>query len=642
MRRCQLLIISLVLALFTTANAQSHAPADVHVKLSVADNKTVYRMGEPIKLVLEFTADREGYNAETLPDRGEQPVLDTLIISPDQGFTNWFDEMTDNYHYPRDVISNTKLSSSPQRIDIVLNDTLRFDSPGRYTISIKTRRVSRRLDESRRSEKLSLSTESLTFEVQPMSEADEAKEVKRLSDLLDAARDYQTREEVSQQLSYLSGDPSTREKVRRSLTPDERPGSSSGNLWAGLFIARNRALALKLLESGMRDPNVPLTTQILHVATRLKVLLTHGVREQGSGPFDPSQDPRSIEIRDAYVVELAAGLGKRTGNSQTTTAMTILSSLPKDTQAASAGLREVRRILVQQFETLNPYSQDSLLQQHWDLVRDPALIPSLKKMAGSTDARSIFVRHAALNRLLEMAPDEARSVVIAEVRDPNSSIDPKILSALKDEALPEVDGYLLQQIRMFATSPHSLNLKYKIALLVRFGTERIYSEAMDFYQTTGVTLPAETRAGLLAYLAKLNEREGIPLIEQAVSELKAGEEPAVLKYLTTFYYSEAIGAVVKKLLETDDVRAASEAAYLIGLHGVAGDEQVLEARLKRWREQWRDRVLEADAQQQGQIERELIYALINGKAWKLPAERVRELQTSCITQLCKQSNPVRN
>ena len=115
----------------------------------------------------------------------------------------------------------------------------------------------------------------------------------------------------------------------------------------------------------------------------------------------------------------------------------------------------------------------------------------------------------------------------------------------------------------------------------------------------------------------------------------------MLSDVTALYYSEAIGAFLKKLMERDDAPIASHAAYLIGVHGSAGDEKLLEARLKRWQEQWRDRVAEADAQHLGQIERELIYALIHGKSWKLSPERVRELQTSCLTKMCKESNIVR-
>ena len=57
--------------------------------------------------------------------------------------------------------------------------------------------------------------------------------------------------------------------------------------------------------------------------------------------------------------------------------------------------------------------------------------------------------------------------------------------------------------------------------------------------------------------------------------------------------------ILKKLLESDDYSHVSHAAYLIGREGAAGDERVLEARLKRWQEEWGNRVAEADAQHQG-------------------------------------------
>jgi hypothetical protein len=43
-------------------------------------------MGEPIKLIIEFTADREGYVAEILPD-AKEPAQDTVAISPEFGVT---------------------------------------------------------------------------------------------------------------------------------------------------------------------------------------------------------------------------------------------------------------------------------------------------------------------------------------------------------------------------------------------------------------------------------------------------------------------------------------------------------------------------------------------------------------------------
>jgi hypothetical protein len=632
-------IFLLLVSLVTLVRAQTPAPSDVHFKLSLADNKTVYRIGERIPLVMEFTAEREGYNVEILPDSG-QPALDDVVVSPDAGITHWLDELNDNRRYGRHVVSTDKLTSSPRRVEMILNDTLRFDSPGRYTVGVTTRRVAA----GPTNPPVFLTSNSISFEIQAMSEADEAKEVKRISDLLDTKRGYESDEELSKQLSYLTGDPSTHEKVRRFIKPEQRGGNYHSNLWSGLFIARNRALVLRLVEAALRDPNIPVTTQILYSATRLKMLFTHGVRNKPvtvADSFQPEEDPRSREIRDAYVVELAAGLGKRTGTSQTTTAMTILSSPPKDPQAASAGLRETKRILVQQFDTLHPYSQDLLLRMSWDQLQDPALIPPLKKMLASSDVTAKRIREIVLKRLIEIAPDEARPYVIAEIRDPSSLVDPKTLGALKEESLPEVDGSLLEQIRPLMRVNQGRDrtyLKFKASLLVRFATDSIYRDLIELYRPVAQKLPPDGRGVLLAYFAKHNEQDAIPLIEQAVSDLKPQEEPAVLRELTALYYSDAIGVIVKKLLETDDVSAASHAAYLLSLHGSAGDEQVLEARLKRWQEQWRNRVAEADAQRQGRIERELIHALIIGKSWKFPPERVRELRMSCITQLCKSSS----
>lgn len=633
--------VLLFLALVMTVNAQSPTPADVHLKLTFAENKTVYRIGEPIKVVMEFTADREGYIAEVLPDRNEMG-FDTVIISPESGVTNWIDELHDNRAYLRDVLSTQKLTATPQRVEVILNDKLRFDSPGRYTIYVRTRRV---MPGSRWGENdpLLLSTNSISFELQSMSETDEAKEVKRLSDLLDAKRDVNTDEEVTKLLSYLTGDPSTREKVRRFLTPDQRSGNYDGHIIRGLFIARNRALVLKLIENSMRDPAIPVNTVTLNVATRLKTLLTHGVREKVDPKraiLEPAESPQFREIREAYVVELAAGLAKRTGNSQTTTAATIFTSAEPGSQVDSPGRREALRILVQQFDSLHPFTQEWLLQRYWEQMRDPVLVPSFKKMLASGTG-SKHVREAALKRLLEVAPDEARSYFIAEIRDPGSFVDPKILCELKDESLPEVDAALLEQFRQRIRSTNNILLSFKAPLLVRFATGGIYQDLMPLYEASGRKLPTDTRAGMLAYFAKHNEREAIPLIEQAVSELKPGEYPSILSAITSLYYSKSIGVLLKKLLESDDPVLASHVAYLIGKHGIAGDEIVLEARLKRWREQWSDRVVEADAQHQGQIERELIYALINSNSWKFLSEEVRELKMSCVTQLCKQTYLVR-
>ena len=637
---------ALFLLLFLVISTHAQVLPEVHVNLTLADTKTVYKIGEPVKLVMEFTADREGYVADMSSDLDQQGE-DNIVISPETGVAHWRTEMTGGVRYLRDMILTRKLSNVPVRVAVILNDTLRFDTPGSYTVSLKTRRVTKYSLLS--SSPLAITTNSVTFEVEPMSEADETAEVKKLSDQYAASRNFQTDDQIGHSLSFLTGEPSTREKVQRFLNQDERRGNYSGHVAYGLFIARDRQLVLKLLEAAMRDPNTPVTTQLLYVTTTLRKLVTDGLRmERPAGALTPTPweaDPRIREIRDAYVVELAAGLGKRKDKALTTTAVTIASNPPKDLQAATVGSLEARRILLQQFDTLPPSSQEWLLRQDWEELRDRSMVPVFKRvLTTGPGVGQKSLHEGALKLLIEVAPDDARPFVVAAIRDPMSFVDVKLLGSIEAKSLPEADAVLLEQIRRFAGLPNNAGfvfLKQRTSLLVRFGTDAIYQDLMDLYQKVDATLYPDARAGLLAYFAKHNEREAIPLIEQGTAELKPDESSDLLRYLTELYYSEAIGDLVKKRLATDDLSWASNAAYLIGLHGSADDQKVLEARLKRWQEEWRNRVAEADDQHQGRIESELIWALTHAKSWKLSPERVKELQTGCITQMCKQNNPIR-
>jgi hypothetical protein len=631
-------------ACLSVVHAQD-AGAAVRVKLSLADNKTVYRIGEPIKLVMEFTADSDGYQVDTMPDRWE-PTSDAISVAPDTGVYHWLDEYMEGRQYMRDVISLAKLSASPTRVELILNDSLRFDRPGKYSVKVKTRRVSQVSSSQGYNPPLALTTNEVNFEVQPMSVADEEPEVKRLSDLLDTERGWQAEERITQELSFLTGDASSREKVRRFLNSEGRSGNYGQHITFGLFIARNRALVLQLLESAMRDPKIPVTSQLLIIAGKLRLMQEKGgaTAKQAAlaGNLSTAADQRLMEIQDAYVTELAAGLGRRAGKSQTTTAITIFTYLPKEQQPPAAILlSEARRIILQQFDTLHPFDQEYLLRMYWETLRDPSLVPALKKMLSYTAVASKNIHDSALKRLIEIAPDEARPYVISEIRDPTSLVELEVLGSLSDKSLPEVDDALLEQIRRYASSKTSFDsvyLKQKTSLAVRYATISIYADLMQIYRSAGAKLPLDSRAALLAYFARYNEPEALPLVEQTLEALEPGQDFNFLPEFTRLYYSDEIGTLLVKRLESNEPQTASTAAYLLSLHGRTGDVKVIEARLERWRKEWGNRAEEADTNLQGIVERELIMALISGKAaWKLSPERVKELRQSCITRLCRQN-----
>lgn len=636
-----LLAVIVWLAGARVASGQDQA-GDVHVKLALVDNKTSFRAGDPIRLVLEFTADHEGYDVDTVTDKTSSPS-DKVFISPDTGVFHWLDEYLSGSGSFRDYFTVQKLSSTPTRVELILNYLVRFERPGRYSVKVRTSRVTQRKDLNDRAPRpITLSSNEVSFDVQLMSEADEAKEVQRLSAALDVSRDVQSEEKLTQELLFLTGDTASREKVRRFLNAEDRSGNYFQNISLGLYNARNRALVFQLLEAALRDPNRPVSYGLLATVTKLKLLRQNeGLARKPVaivGMMDPFGDPQYNAIQEAYVTELAAGLSKRAGKSQTITAMTILSRLSKTQQTAA--LNEVRQVLIQQFQDLHPFDQEYLLREYWDQLHDPSLLPSIKQMLSGKDKASKMVHDTALRRLIEVAPDEARSFVIAEVVDPTSLVNFEILRSLADPTLPETDAPLLEQIRRFSSSTRGYDvtyLKQKASLAARYASVGIYQSLMELYQQSGAKLPLESRACLLAYFARYNENEALPLIDQVLTGIEPGQDFNFLPDLARLYYSDGIDGVLRKRLESDEPRAVSTAAYLMSKYGPAGDQQVIEARLERWRKEWGSRAAEAQANLQGTAEREMVEALIRAKSWKASPERVKELEQGCVTDFCRQN-----
>lgn len=190
------------------------ATKDVKFQISFAGEKTVYRMGEPVKLILSYTSTEPGYAVE----RYYSPRFDDVIISPTGGVYDWLYRLNRLYSYD-DVSMREKLSQTPVKIDITVNDLVRFDKPGKYKIKVASRRVSGSEEPSWRSRPISLSSNEIEFEVKEMSQIEEQAEVKRITALMDSATNLNQHQIYKRDLDYLTGDVSTVEKVNRFLKP---------------------------------------------------------------------------------------------------------------------------------------------------------------------------------------------------------------------------------------------------------------------------------------------------------------------------------------------------------------------------------------------------------------------------------------
>ena len=634
----------------TFAQNADDAAKDVKFQLSFAGGKTVYRIGEPIKLILSYTAVQPGYAVE----RYYSPRFDDVIISPKDGVYDWLYRLNRLYSYD-DVSMPEQLSESPVAVEITINDLVRFDKPGKYKIQVISKRVRNSKEEpSFRSRPIALWSNEIELEVREMTEAEEKSEVKRIAGLMDSAQTLPQHQIYKRELDYLTGDVSTVEKVNRFLNPPMFGGIRWLDTGKGLDIARNKELAIKLLEAALRDMNREINDDLIRKLVTLRLLMED--ERQSSRTADSEQlwkerEPRSLELSRAYYAELLESLTRRTGRSQIFAAYKIFTSLPKD-DASSIAHTTTKTLLLEKFDGLEYSAQSHLLEHYWDKIKTPALIPALEKILANKEPLPNWNNRAnAFKRLIEIDQKRARPFVINEIRDPDSLINPDILKTLDDEFLPETDDALLAQIINLASTNDrrkQFNLQFKLTLAARYATAKIYAELSDVYKKHGNGWSTERTAPLLSYLARHNDEETIPLIEEQLSKSGDRSGSNIFYSLTKTGFTKGMEKLLQKRLESDEPQTASSAAYYLSKYGSEENKPLVEKRYNRWLKKWSGRQSElenpdasATIKSEPMFQINLLEALIRAEKWKLSETEISRFKLTCLTENCRRHFSIR-
>jgi hypothetical protein len=238
-----------------------------------------------------------------------------------------------------------------------------------------------------------VSTNEVGFDVEPMSEADEqvvveklVSEIRALAEKLqpiliavgtqntkvltrdqkqDIKQDWKHADEMVNELNWLSGDPSTRAKVDVYLHPNTF-WPFSVNLW----IARNRRLAVTLLEQAMKDPSVSVSN-IADLTARLKATLTE------RSPTQKEDEQQQVQLE--HLREIAKTLPDRTGENLMETATSLFTQLAQAKQTETPEFATVRELLITHFGDVSPCYIDGLLNPYAyaKYLSDPRIIPAL-------------------------------------------------------------------------------------------------------------------------------------------------------------------------------------------------------------------------------------------------------------------------
>jgi hypothetical protein len=618
------------------------------VRLEVKDGQSHFLLGDRIVLELVFT--NPGSGDYTLNTTIYGDLSEKVTITPAEGWLQWRGPSGHDYS------TVTKLESNEIRIPVILNDGFIFRQPGHYQVSVTTSRLQQGKPLASGNQYLTLTTNTVSFDLSERSADEEAALVRTLTNEIASQAGAPTsmndpRLEAAVRLAGLPGDAAVRAKVSLLLDDSEanqpvRQIIDGG--FGGLAASRNLTLQLSLLQAAWNDPQrtpsyelesaISITRHFLHSKTMLPGWQM--VVMPPSGKPDAATQ-QAIDEHNADLDHLIRSLPARTGDNRRDTAYFLI----ENHNLTPAQLALVKPIAVDEFAHMEPMAQGMLLQGGWKKIGDPALVPAIRAMLDAPPAEFVGYRDA-LQRLIELDPAVATPYVIREICDPKSGITMESVSALPAETLPSTDACLLQQITQMAGKDMPSGVvawPEKALIAARFSSAEIYPQMLALYRAHSAW-NATIQGDVIAYLLRWHPETASELHLQqhlADSNFMYSFNKAVLARHGT--YPESILKTLREELASGDDRDAEHALYLLSQFGTQEDAAIAVARLDRLMQQWAGRTAEwtvhqptPEAAAAAMLQNELLTRLASANTiWRLPEAERQRIRRLCVGESCK-------
>jgi hypothetical protein len=241
-----------------------------------------------------------------------------------------------------------------------------------------------------------------------------------------------------------------------------------------------------------------------------------------------------------------------------------------------------------------------------------------------------------VRRLSDLAPDEGRPILLAEIHDRESRLPFDLLASLPDRTLPDMDDALAARLESGL---------FEDALIVRYATgaivqrvERAYERrAADFERQNLPHCATPLAYYFLRYDPEYGERE----LRRSLAA--KGSFPACydigFAFPGAWAMSPALERVAIEMLSSPSVPVKNGAATVLGKYGSTAAKEPLWQTLEYFRSWWKDREadLKGDAGREGiHFEQTLLIALAQGYAWTLREPELTRLQSLCSSDWRRQ------
>lgn len=585
-----LLAIGLLVSPILGRQPPAPQPPDLQVQFQSATGSNRFRVGEVISLevlVSSTTPNRYLEPCALFNETGFGYPRCRFLSQWSFGITpagNWVDFGGPGAHSgPTLDVPNPDLTSKPVTFPYRLTSRYRIDKPGEYRVSLsmqiglddETTQLSPRPDPSVHAHSVSV-TREVVLQIVPAEPEWQAEIVRKGEEAYASPLPPDTDPPSENLLQYRQatralctlGTPEAARVFARLLA------DGKNEVRTCLERSASRPAAIDEMQRLLVQPDIAVTPSFLKVLVTL--LYNQEAPRKGTGNI-AFQEAADTE-RDA----LFASLPQKRGSAQYSSLLTVLQNPLRVRATDYAPAYElpfpqpVIAVTVADFDRLPQESQEWLMQDGWDRVRSPLLLPAVRRKAEAGDG-------PALLRWLELEPAAAAAFVREEVVRPQPRFASYYLR-LPEISLPRQQ----QQIAAnFTALTDQTYLARAATLLHRYATHAVLPKVLPFIDAKLTEWPCSIQLPVFAYLLKVSPEESAPRIAKVLrSQPRAGG--CTDTFLTDLGFLEPSPVLERLALSQVEIGGASavDGAHYLERYGSLATKSKVREQLQRWHRQF--------------------------------------------------------
>ena len=651
--RIFLYLHSLCAALMLAALPLDAQQDQAALSFQATNGQNTFHIGERIPLKLTFSSpnDTDYLIAPLVRGRGDEFDCNRFeVVSPAAG---WSDPLA--MYFNQDLLQTGHgwswpplQKSKPVEASLDLNEWIRFDQPGDYTIRITSFCVSKVQGPVRYS--LSKTIKLQIVPSTPEWQNEKFKSIQSNLDLLDQPAPQAQPGESSQSqwerrgelfesaradLKYLATSAAIDEMTYR-LRDEKYNFADQCSMGLMGLPPTMRETAIASMNERIEEPDFPIarwffsTLSFLHVTPGSE---KEGIRKQREA-INPviwsaifSAVTKKEPVARAQTVQTSLGYGRNISTPEVTQQMVSLLKLS--------------------FLDLDRRSQTDDLRNEWDRLRSPEFLPTLQALARlpvrSASDLQVFVydlqqlKGLALKRWYDLDPEGAHREIVRQIGSASPSLAAQSIAFLPEELFPQLEPIWAQAL---LDTTDQLRERALGSLLVRFGTGGV-SKQMIAELAEKRNYPCDAHIVALAYLARFNPN----LARQKLKQEFPGEcSDNLLRFSSELTTAPVLNDQAVENLNSTEPETVRDALRYLTSYGRKEDEPPLWRRYVKWTAAYKGKAYLLDRRgndwdktfDNSVIGEEMGHALIAGQGWFADPKLIARVLKRCVGEsMCK-------